>query len=140
MAGKLFVGEEDQTIESKSQCAFRHFLHHDPVGFIGAFERIDPIAVRTRSDDRVYLAASYAHGEFLRLHRGVAANPEYVPSRSSRVVRLACLFLSASAEAAGRTISSPASTRSMSDRSPINLRTGSGNCLTSVGVTTICSA
>ena len=55
--GKVLVGEEDQTVDGKSYGAFPHLLHDDPVGFIGAFERVDPVALRTRGNDCVYLAA-----------------------------------------------------------------------------------
>ena len=52
--------------------ALRHVLHHDAVGFVGAFERIDAVAVRTRSHDGIHLAAAQgAQGFFGFLEAGL---------------------------------------------------------------------
>src|SRR5580692_9483860 len=104
------------------------------------------------------------HGGSLRLHRAAPANPEGEPASLPRnppaqrgaaaikgprpkpreflssgfqAERHAAFLLGSVGDTWSGTISNAANTRAVSDRSPINLRSGSGNCFTNVGVTTI---
>ena len=56
--GELIVGEEDQAVKRKRQCAFRHVLNDNPVCLVGASEGVDAVAVRTGCYDGVDFSVS----------------------------------------------------------------------------------
>ena len=136
---KTFVAVEDRAVVGERDRPFLHLLDQHAIGTVGVFERVDLLPVgpptTTASTSPLRIASSVSSAS---RRRELSSSPV-----SDRVIRLGrdCVrhrILQPLGLTGVRF--RPARTLSLSDRSPMIRRKGSGRILTRVGVAMICSS
>ena len=144
--GQALVAIEHRSIGAEHHRAFLHLLDKEPIGAVGALERVDlPTVLAVADDEGVDVAAADGVDGLLRLAQALvqlgdlaACGLQRVLLRSNRRRGVASRIHGASSGPGW--MSRLARTRSSSDRSPMMRRSGAGSILTSVGAAMICAS
>ena len=132
-AAKALVGVEDVAARGEDDGAFLHLFDEVAVRLVGAVQRVDLIARVVVDEQRVDLAVPDRPQHLLGFGE---ARAQLVESRRRR---RSCGWRAVVHRHHARRRSSPSSTRSVFDMSPMIRRSGSGSFLIRVGAAMICS-